>query len=43
MDFVKAKGGPNSITIYYSSDNRLMIRSRGTEKIFEIYFIQNWN
>ncbi len=28
--YVKARGGPNNITIYYTSDNRLMIRSGGT-------------
>jgi len=28
--YVKARGGPNHITIYYTSDNRLMIRSGGT-------------
>jgi len=27
--YVKARGGPNHITIYYTSDNRLMIRSGG--------------
>ena len=29
-EYVKARGGPNNITIYYSKDNRLMIRSGGT-------------
>ena len=28
--YVKARGGPNSITIYYTADNRLMIRSGGS-------------
>ena len=28
--YVKARGGPNNITIYYTGDNRLMIRSGGT-------------
>jgi hypothetical protein len=28
--YVKARGGPNHITIYYTDDNRLMIRSGGT-------------
>lgn len=28
--YIKARGGPNSITIYYTKDNRLMIRSGGT-------------
>ena len=28
--FVKARGGPNNITIYYTKDNRLMIRSGGS-------------
>ena len=27
--YIKARGGPNNITIYYTSDNRLMIRSGG--------------
>jgi hypothetical protein len=27
--YVKARGGPNHITIYYTADNRLMIRSGG--------------
>ena len=27
--YVKARGGPNNITIYYTADNRLMIRSGG--------------
>ena len=27
--YVKARGGPNHITIYYTTDNRLMIRSGG--------------
>ena len=27
--YVKARGGPNRITIYYTADNRLMIRSGG--------------
>jgi len=28
--YVKARSGPNNITIYYTNDNRLMIRSGGT-------------
>jgi hypothetical protein len=28
--YIKARGGPNGITIYYTNDNRLMIRSGGT-------------
>ena len=28
-NYVKARGGPNNITIYYTEDNRLMIRSGG--------------
>ena len=27
--YVKARGGPNHITIYYTTDNRLMIKSGG--------------
>jgi len=30
--YVKARGGPNNITIYYTDDNRLMIRSGGKDQ-----------